>query len=200
MGKFLGKSEFQKGTPIDRVEDCPPPATELRRRACPGGKKSHHEGPQVLKWFTCMRCHGRWERSVLQQNTNETLADSDTIDFQCAHLGATYQETYHGHPGFCHTILAIINQEGLADQDPGLLRFGRYLLMKMDHEQILRVIPPQGTPLTAQNTPTVSQVEQMEYPDDWGAVELDSEKTPAAKDVWHDTSATMEGLSEDERL
>ena len=94
MGKFLGKSEFQKGTPIDRVEDCPHPSTELKRRACPGGKKSHHEGPQVLYWFTCMRCHGRWERSVLQQNKNEVLADSDTIDFQCAHFGATYLETF----------------------------------------------------------------------------------------------------------
>ena len=72
--------------------------------------------------------------------------------------------------------------------------------MKMDHEQILRVIPPKGTPQTAENMPTVTQVEQMEYPDDWGAVELDSEKTPAATDVWHDTTGAMEGLSEDERL
>ena len=64
----------------------------------------------------------------------------------------------------------------------------------------LRVIPPQGTPQTAENMPTVTQVEQMEYPDDWGAVELDSGKTKAAKDVWHDTTGAMEGLSEDERL
>ena len=124
------------------------------------------------------------------------MDDSDTIDFNCAHLGATYLETSRGHPGFCHTILAIINQEGLAAQEPGLLRFGRYLLMKMDHEQILRVIPPQGTPQTAENMPTVTQVEQMEYPDDWGAVELE-ETTSAAKDVWHDTSMAM---SEDDNL
>ena len=200
MGRFMDKTTQSKGTPVEDVETCPHPSTDLKRRACPGGKQTKDGKKSLLLWFFCARCHGRWERTALRQNTNERLDDSDTIDFQCIHLGATYLETSRGHPGFCHTILAIINQEGLADQDPGLLRFGRYLLMKMDHEQILRVIPPQGTPLTAQNTPTVSQVEQMEYSDDWGAVELDSEKTPAAKDVWHDTTGAMEGLSEDERL
>ena len=192
MGKFIDKTNQSKGTPVDEVETCPHPMEDLKRRACPGGKKNPHGKTSLLRWFFCARCHGRWERSVLQQNTNERLDDSDTIDFQCAHLGATYLETSRGHPGFCNTILAIINQEGLAAHEPGLLRFGRYLLMKMDHEQILRVIPPRGTPQTAENMPTVSQVEQMEYPDDWGAVELDSEKTQAAKDVWHETSAMSE--------
>ena len=88
MGKFLGKSEFQKGTPIDTVEDCPHPTTELKRRAAQAGRRAITRARKSY-WFTCMRCHGRWERSVLQQNRNEVLADSDTIDFQCAHFGAT---------------------------------------------------------------------------------------------------------------
>ena len=150
----------------------------------------------LLRWFFCARCHGRWERSVLQQNTNERLDDSDTIDFQCAHLGATYLETSRGHPGFCNTILAIINQEGLAAHEPGLLRFGRYLLMKMDHEKLLGLIPPKGTPQTTENLPTLSQVEKMEYPADWGAVEMDGMKPPSA-DSWHDT---MQMMSEDDEV
>ena len=174
-----------------RVENCPRAREDLKRRACPGGKKSHHEGPQVLKWFTCMRCHGRWERSVLQQNTNETLADTDTIDFQCTHLGATYQETYHGHPGFCNTILAIINQEGLAAPDPGLRRFGRYLLMKMDHEKLLSLIPPKGTPQTPENLATFAEVNRTEYPAEWGAIEQE-QTIPPAIDQWCDPQMMSE--------
>ena len=183
MGKFLGRSAHQKGAPTETVEECSHPAQELKRRACPGGKKSHHEGPQVLYWFTCMRCHGRWERSTLQQNRNEVLADADTIDFQCAHFGATYLETFHGHQGFCHTILAIINQEGLAAPDPGLRRFGRYLLMKMDHGLLLDLIPPKGTPQTAENLATFKEVDKTEYPAEWGAIEQEPGLDPAI-DQW----------------
>ena len=199
MGKFLGRTEFTKGTPIEEVELCPHPTEDLKRRACTGGKKSHHQGPQVLKWFTCLRCHGRWERSVLQQNTNERLDDSDLIDFQCGHLGQTYLATYRGHPGFCHTVLSIINEEGLADQDPGLRRFGRYLLMKGDHAQLLTMIPPQGTPHTPENLTTVEQVEQAEDPADWGAIETDGIRPPST-DSWHDTTPLPMSVSDDERL
>ena len=66
--------------------------------------------------------------------------------------------------------------------------------MKIDHEQLLQLIPPKGTPQTAENLPNVSQVEKMEYPADWGAVELE-QTVPAAKDQWHDT---IQMMSEDD--
>lgn len=183
MGRFMDKTTQSKGTPVEDVETCPHPTTDLKRRACPGGKKTKDGKMSLLLWFFCARCHGRWERTALRQNTSERLDDSDTIDFQCAHLGATYLETSRGHPGFCHTILAIINQEGLADQDPGLLRFGRYLLMKMDHGLLLDLIPPKGTPQTAENLATFKEVDKTEYPAEWGAVEQEPGLDPAI-DQW----------------
>ena len=174
MGKYLGKSEHQTGTPVETVENCPHNETDLKRRACPGGKRTSDKPqlkPQILYWFTCMKCHGRWERSTLHKNHNEFLSDADPIDFQCAHFGTTYLETFRGHEGFCHYVLATINQEGLGSVDPGLRRFGRYLLMKKDHEQVLHHQPQPGQ--TPEKPVTAAQVDKTEYPSDWGEIETE---------------------------
>ena len=77
--------------------------------------------------------------------------------------------------------------------DAGLRRFGRYLLMKQDHEQTLPQLPPKGaSPTKPAKTVTFAEVDRSEYPSDWGQVEW--EETTSAPTEQCDMMSEDDGL------
>ena len=106
---------------------------------------------RLRSWFTCQRCHSRWERKPLRQNVNEELNDEDRLDFG-KNVGKTYSEIFLSQVSYCDWVV----DTSVTGDSPGpqLLRFARYILAKRE----ARIAQTQGAQVHSEEVPDPNEI------------------------------------------
>jgi len=97
---------------------------ELAPAECPHATENMvRRSNKQRTWWTCKKCHSRWERYILKE-PGMCLLDSDILPFG-KHAGLTYQHVLQNYPGYCAWIVDTAKQDH--ESSPQLLRFEKYL-------------------------------------------------------------------------
>ena len=152
-GRYLGISEKRISKPIEDASTCNHPDEDMIRGGC-APRAGQTQGKNVAyQWFTCRRCHGRWERTPLLVNQSEETTDDDPLDFG-KFTGRAYSDVFNSQKAYCDWVVDTSTTGDSPSRQ--LQRFARYILAKRESQILARTQP---------------DYEEEQYPVEWSQVD-----------------------------